>query len=131
MSRGKCVPDCDINQCRSNPKPNCPANSNCKDLCTGYECVCKKGLSKNNSGECCDKEQCKTGTACPANSTCEEKCIGYECICDAGYSKKNGKCVQESLIQFVFCFSGKAKNLTFGEVLVKKFESNSNFVGKN
>lgn len=101
MARGKCVPDCDINQCKATGlnKPQCPVNSNCKDLCNGYECVCKRGLTKNGSGECCDKEQCKTSglysSICPANSTCKEKCIGYDCICDAGYIKKNGKCIAE------------------------------------
>ena len=39
---GKCVPECDENQCERNPYA-CGKNTECENLCEGYRCKCLDG----------------------------------------------------------------------------------------
>ena len=80
---GKCVPECDENQCSRNGA--CPDFSTCTDKCKGYSCTCIEGYTKekDQSGKTvcvpeCDANQCEQNTPysakCPYNSKCENLC---------------------------------------------------------
>ena len=85
--KGVCV---DIDFCaKKSTVELCGLNANCSTVFGQVRCDCHDGYSKNETGQCEDKNECETGenNCMETSSTCRNLVGSYECVCRPGYEQ--------------------------------------------